>query len=182
MKKTNSHQLSVKEYKNIFNDLYKSLCLFGNKYVEDLEVSKDLVQDVFIKIWEDKIEFKNKDTVKSYLYTSVKNRSLDYLKSKRYKSTELFSSIKMEQLETESFFMREVVVSETSAIIEKAINTLPNKCAQIIRLSANNFTNIEIAKNLNISINTVKTQKKIAYKRLKPILKEHIILIIYIFS
>ncbi|MEI6866675.1 RNA polymerase sigma-70 factor [Flavicella sp.] len=182
MKKTYLHHLSAKEYKNSFNVLYKSLCLFAYKYVDNLEVSKDLVQDLFIKIWEDKIEFKNKDNVKSYLYTSVKNRSLDYLKSKRYKSTYCFSSIKMEQLETESFFMREVVVSETTAIIEKAINTLPNKCAQIIRLSVNNFTNIEIAKNLNISINTVKTQKRIAYKRLKPILKEHFILLIFIFN
>lgn len=166
----------------MFHNLYKSLCLFANKYVDSLETSKDLVQDVFIKIWEDKVEFKNEDNVKSYLYTSVKNRSLDYLKSKRYKSTDHFSSIKMEQLETESFFMREVVVLETSAILEKAINTLPNKCAQIIKLSTKNFTNAEIAKNLNISINTVKTQKKIAYKRLKPLLKEHFILIIYIFS
>lgn len=182
MKTTKTHQLSLKEYKNIFDDLYKSLCLFTNNYVNDIDISKDLVQDVFIKIWEEKIEFKNKNAIKSFLYTSVKNKSLDYLKSKRYKSTETISSVKLEQLETNSFFMREFVLSETAAIIEKSIDTLPNRCAQIIRLSINNFSNPEIAQYLNISINTVKAQKKIAYKRLKPLLKEHLLLILYIFN
>ncbi|MDN3665165.1 RNA polymerase sigma-70 factor [Algibacter miyuki] len=182
MKKLGSYQLSLKEYKNIFQILYKPLCLFSNTYVESLEASKDIVQDVFIKIWEDKVEFQSEACIKSYLYTAVKNKSLDYLKSKRYKSTDYFSSKKMEDLKTDAFFMREVVVLETSVIIEKAINTLPNKCAQIIRLSAKNFTNPEIADRLNISINTVKAQKKIAYKRLKPLLKEHFILIAVFFT
>lgn len=156
--------------------------MFANGYVENLEASKDIVQNVFIKIWEDNVEFKSEATIKSYLYTSVKNKSLDYLKSKHYKSTEHVSSVKMEDLESNSFFMREVVILETSDIIEKAINTLPHKCAQIIRLSIKSLTNNEIATSLNISINTVKSQKKIAYKRLKPILKEHYILIAFFIS
>lgn len=142
--------------------------------MEDLEVSKDLVQDVFIKIWEDQIVFNSEHSAKSYLYTSVKNRSLDYLKSKRYKTTDHFSLKDMEKLESESFFHREIVVIETSKILEKAINTLPYKCAQIIKMSIKNLTNLEIAKELGLSINTVKAQKKIAYKRLRPILKEYI--------
>ncbi|MDD7886253.1 RNA polymerase sigma-70 factor [Flavivirga sp. 57AJ16] len=172
----------MKEYKSLFNKLYTSLCLFANNYLENLEVSKDIVQDVFIKIWEDKIEFKNENTIKSYLYTSVKNKSLDYLKSKRVKTTDHFSIDEMEQLETEPFFLREVVILETSKIIEEAINTLPNRCAQVIRLSIKNYSNAEIAEELNLSVNTVKAQKKIAYKRLKPLLKDYFILIAFIFD
>tara|TARA_R110002049_G_scaffold33017_6_gene109020 strand:- start:5326 stop:5808 length:483 start_codon:yes stop_codon:yes gene_type:complete len=158
------------------------LCLFANKYVNDLEVSKDIVQDVFIKIWVDKIVFENKNSIKSYLYTSVKNKSLDYFKSKRYKTTDHFSTGEMEQLETQSFFLREVVVLETSSIIETAINTLPNRCAHIIRLSMKGLTNSDIAEELGISINTVKAQKKIAYKRLKPLLKNYFVLVAFIFD
>ncbi|WP_299664652.1 RNA polymerase sigma-70 factor [uncultured Polaribacter sp.] len=176
------YQLTLKEYKNLFDNLYTSLCLFANKYLDNIEVSKDVVQDVFIKIWEDKVKFKNEKTIKSYLYTSVKNKSLDYLKSKHYKSTNHFSTEEIEKLETESFFLREVVIIETSNIIENAINTLPNRCGQIVRLRIKGFTNLEIANELGISINTVKTQKKIAYKRLKPLLKEYFVLIAYIFS
>ncbi len=179
---TETYQLRLKEYKTLFNELYKSLCLFSNKYVDDLEVSKDIVQDVFIKVWEDKIEFQSENKIKSYLYTSVKNKSLDYLKSKRYKTTDYLSITQIEQLETDSFFLREVVISETRYIIENAISTLPKKCSQIMRMSIRNFTNLEIAKELDISINTVKAQKRIAYKRMKPLLKEHFLLIAFIFS
>lgn len=172
MKKAETYQLSLNEYRDLFKNLYKLLCLFANTYVKNIETSKDIVQNVFIKIWEDKVRFKNKTAIKSYLYTAVKNRSLDYLKSKRYKSTEYLSLATIERLEVNSFFMREEVVLEASAIIERAIGVLPNKCAEIIRLSAKDFSNDEIAKKLCISINTVKSQKKTAYKRLKPILKE----------
>ncbi|WP_308991288.1 RNA polymerase sigma-70 factor [Mariniflexile litorale] len=182
MKNNDTYKLTLKEYKVLFNKLYSLLCVFSNKYIEDLEVSKDIVQDVFIKIWEDKIEFKNESNIKSYLYTSVKNKSLDYLKSKNYKSTERFSMKEMAEIETESFFLREVVITEASGIIENAINSLPNKCAQIIRLSIREFTNPEIAEELNLSINTIKTQKKIAYKKLRPLLKDYFILIAFVFD
>lgn len=176
------YKLTLKEYQSLFNKLYEPLCLFANSYLSNLELSKDIVQDLFVKIWEDKIEFKTNTGLKSYLYTSIKNRSLDHLKSKRYKSTIKLSSIKIETLETESHFLREVMVVETSQVIDKAINTLPNKCAQIIRLSVKKLTNSQIANELGISINTVKAQKKIAYKRLKPLLKDYFVLISFIFD
>ncbi len=178
----NTYRLTLKDYKNLFNKLYTSLCLFSDKYVQNLDVSKDIVQDVFIKIWEDKIEFKNENNIKSYLYTSVKNKSLDYLKSNRYKLEEHIPAIEMEKLETESFFLREVVVLEASSIIENAINTLPNKCAQIIKMSIRELTNAQIAEELGLSINTIKAQKKIAYKRLRPLLKDYFILIAFAFD
>lgn len=174
------HRLTLREYKVCFDKLYHSLCLFANKYVDDIDMAKDIVQDVFIRVWENKIEFRDENNVKSFLYTSVKNKSLDYLKSKRYKTTKKISVNDIELLETESFFLREVVVVETSNIIQNAINTLPNRCAQIIKLSVKNFTNAEIAEELNISIYTVKVQKRTAYKRLRPILKNHFALIAFI--
>jgi RNA polymerase sigma-70 factor (ECF subfamily) len=118
------YQLTLKEYKKTFDSLYTLLCLFANKYLNDIEASKDIVQVVFIKIWEDNIEFRSEENIKSYLYTSVKNKSLDYIKSKRVKSTEKLSSLKMEDMETEPFYLREVVVLETHNIVEKAIKTL----------------------------------------------------------
>jgi len=182
VKNAAKYTLSLKQYKAFFNLLYTPLCLFSNKYIEDLDTSKDIVQDVFIKIWEDKIEFQNEKNIKSYLYTAVKNKSINYLQSKQFKLKDRLSDQKMELLESEAFFLREVVIVETSNIIEKAINTLPNKCANIIRLSFKNLTNNEIANELGISLNTVKTQKKIAYRRLKPLLKDYVVLIAFLFD
>lgn len=176
------YQLSLKEYRKLFDTLFVSLCVFANKYLNNLDVSKDVVQDVFIKVWENKIEFKNENTIKSYLYTAVKNKSLDYLKSKRVKTTDNFSTTDIEKLDSKTYFLREVVIEETSSRIENAINTLPQRCAQIIRLSIKEFTNPQIAEELGISINTVKAQKRIAYKRLRPLLKDYFILIAFIFD
>lgn len=179
---TGTYKLTLKEYKFFFNKLYTSLCLFSNKYVEDIEMSKDIVQEVFIKIWENQVEFKSENNVKSYLYTAVKNKSLDYLKSEISRSTSSLSTIEIEKLESEAFFFREVVLSEASNIIDDAVNKLPNKCAEIIRLSIKGLSNTEIAEELNLSINTIKTQKKIAYKRLKPLLKDYFIFMLFIFN
>lgn len=179
---SNKYKLNQKEFKNLFDKQYPSLCIFANKYVVDLDVSKDIVQDVFIKIWKNNIEFKNENSVKSFLYTSIKNKSLDYLKSNHVRRIKNYSILELEKIETEAFFLSEVVISEATVIIESALNTLPNKCRQIIRLSIKNFSNEEISEDLGISINTVKTQKKIAYKKLKPLLKNYFSLIAYIFD
>ncbi|MEM1337110.1 MAG: RNA polymerase sigma-70 factor [Bacteroidota bacterium] len=182
MSEQNAHTLSLAAYKAHFDTLYVPLCLFANKYVHNLNTAKDLVQEVFIKIWEDKIELKNENVIKSYLYTAVRNKSLDFLKSRHHKSSERYSKEEFESIQTETFFLREVVISETSTIIENAVNTLPKKCAQIIKLSLKEYSNKEIAQELSISVNTVKAQKRIAYQKLRPILKESFFLIAYIFS
>ena len=173
------YSINLKEFKGFFDNQYMSLCLFANKYTGDLELAKDIVQDVFVKIWEEKITFKNENNVKAYLYTAVKNRSLDYLKSKRYKATDKLSVLDIQKLESEPFFQREVVVIEASKVIQQAIETLPKRCTEILLLSIQEYSNQDIATELNISINTVKAQKKIAYKKLKPILKEYFLFIAF---
>ncbi|MHA7944584.1 RNA polymerase sigma factor [Formosa sp. 3Alg 14/1] len=70
------------------------------------------------------------------------------------------SVVDIDNLSKDSFYLKEVVIEEASSKIEAAINTLPNKCAQIIRLSIKDLSNAKIAQHLNISINTVKAQKK----------------------
>lgn len=175
-------QLSYKEYKELFDTFYPSLCLFANKYVKNVEISQDIVQEIFIKVWENKISFLSPSTVKSYFYTSVKNKSLDYLKSNYHLRTDICTIKHIEKMETETYLLREVVIIEASKIINDAINTLPYKCAQIIKLSLNEYSNKEIAAKLSITINTVKTQKKIAYQKLRPILKGSFIIIAFIFN
>lgn len=172
----------MKEYKSVYDTMYTSLCLFSNKYVENLDVAKDIVQEVFIKIWEDKVEFQNQNNIKSYLYTSVKNRSINYLNNSRVKSTQSLQQEDFEDSDSDPFFVNEVIISETSILINSAIATLPKKCAQIIKLSILGMSNPEIAEELALSLNTIKAQKKIAYKKMKPYLKEFFVLIAFIFE
>lgn len=171
LKPQKKHQLSLREYKVIYNNFYTSLCLFSNNYVGDLDQSKDIVQEVFIKIWENNIVFENRNAIKSYLYTAVKNKSLDLLKSKEYNVKSQISKEELELLDSDSFFEKEMVIEEVSRIVESALGTLPEKCKKIVKLSMNGYRNYQISEELSISINTVKAQKRIAYQKLRPILK-----------
>ena len=166
------------EYEGCFNELFTPLCLFAYSYVGDRQLSKDIVQDVFMVIWKKKIFLKPQVVLKSYLYTSVKNKSLDYLKSKYHKTNCKLANGNLEALGTNDFFLREMVISEVSEIVRNAVKTLPPKCKKIIELSLGELSNKDIAEELSISLNAVKTQKRLAYKKLRPLLKEHFIFIL----
>lgn len=174
--------LSHNEFKKSFDTLYEPLCIFANKYLNNISAAEDVVQETFIKIWEKQVEFQNKESLKSFLYTTVKNKSLDYLKTTYVKSTQALAKEEPQEWETDPFFYREVVVTEINLIIDKAIATLPEKCAEIMKLSVKGMSNPEIAEQLGISLNTIKLQKKIAYKRLRPLLKDYFVLIAFLFE
>ncbi len=163
-------KFTLKSYKKLFQSLYPQLCVFAYKYLNDLELSKDFAQEVFLKVWEDKITFQNENHATGFFYKSVKNKCLNYLKSKQYKTTERYELANLEDYETEEFYMSEAVTIETTAVIDKAINKLPEKAAQVIRLSIEDYTNNEIANELSISVNTVKDHKKVAYRKLRGFL------------
>jgi len=166
--------MDIDEFKVIYKSLYPSLCLFAKNYLSDLQTSKDAVQEVFIRVWEKDVNFSNENAAKGYLYTAVKNKCLDILKSKYVRVIDVqYDLEEFELLESDRFFYKEVVRTETSYLIEKAMNSLPYRCSQIIKLSLKNYTNQEIADSLSLSINTVKAQKKIAYKKMRPLLKEY---------
>ena len=167
MAKDKRHPMSIEGYKSLFDTLYPPLCLFANKYLSDMETSKDVVQEVFIKVWEQKIQYINFYAVKSLLYKSVRNKCLDVLKSKYHKMGLLSSDIEDDHMMTEDFFLTQLTVVETYSQLEAAIKKLPEKCEKIIRLTLNEYTNKEIAEEMCISKNTVKSQKRIAYDKLR---------------
>ncbi|OBX24485.1 hypothetical protein A9996_15100 [Gelidibacter algens] len=159
--------MSTAGYKSLFDTLYPPLCLFANQYLNDMDISKDVVQDVFIKIWEQKTQYPNFNANKSFLYTAVRNRSLDYLKSKYHRGVMQSSDLEFDQLHSEEFFLTQLTIVDTYSQLEIAIKKLPNKCERIIRLSLKAYTNKEIADEMSISKNTVKSQKRIAYEKLR---------------
>lgn len=176
-----SYQISKKEYKVLFDTYYSPLCNFAHKYLSDYDACKDVVQEVFIKVWNKQINFYSETSQKSYLYTAVKNKALDVIKSKGHTSKGPLSEAELSVLQSDSYFAREVVLEESSRLIQEAVNSLPFKCKQIIDLSLNGYKNDEISKELSISINTVKAQKRIAYGKLRVLLKGAFFLIAPIF-
>lgn len=165
-----SHPTPLEGFKSIFEALYPSLCLFANKYINDMDTSKDLVQEVFIKVWEKQPPVKNYNALKGYLYTAVKNQCLNYLKSNYFKTMGHATPINLAQLQTEDYFLAEMATVETYAQLYKAIETLPDKTGKVIQLSLNNYTTKEIAEELSVTPSTVRTQKSMAYQKLRGLL------------
>jgi RNA polymerase sigma-70 factor (ECF subfamily) len=163
--------LTKSEFRKYYNTFYSSLFLFANKYLDDLELSKDVVQEVFFKLLDNNKTFDKNDSIKAYLYTSVKNKCLDQLKSSEYRLKHKLTEENFKILASESTFEKELLLEEVSRTVDIALNTLPEKCKQIIKLSMKGYRNIQISEELSISINTVKTQKRIAYQKLRPILE-----------
>ena len=153
------------EFKRIFDHHFKSLCAFGYRYVQETSVAEDMVQEVFISFWEKRENFNHEKAIKAFLYTSVRNKCLNFLKHKTVLQKHEGNLIY--ELESETFFTQHVIEEETFNQLYVEIEHLPNSAQKIILLALKGLKNKEIADTLNISENTVKTQKKIAYKKLR---------------
>ena len=164
-KTATKNNLTIMEFNNLFVSFYAELCLFANKHVNDMKLAEDIVQNVFIKVWKDKPSFKK--NVTGFLYNAVRNKSLDFLRSSYSKRFKAYPKEKLEELQTDEFFIKEAVIIESSSLIQKAINSLNRQSEKVIRLSMQDYTNKEIAEELGIALYTVKEYKKAAYKKLR---------------
>jgi RNA polymerase sigma factor (sigma-70 family) len=122
-----------------------------------------VVGNVMLQLWENRLKFEKIDDVKSYIYMMVKNGSLDVLK-KQNKKVKLDESISDDILEFDFNILQE----EVYAILINALDSLPEKCKEVFELSClEGMKYKDIAQQLNISINTVKSQRARAIELLK---------------
>ncbi|MEQ8715398.1 MAG: RNA polymerase sigma-70 factor [Cyclobacteriaceae bacterium] len=152
-------------FQTYFDNHFRPLCAFGYRYLGDTEAVQDQVQSVFISLWDKRENFENEKAVKAFLYTSVRNKCLNHLKhlSVRQKHEENL----IYELESTHFFTQHVIEEDTFNLLYQEIESLPSSARKIMLLALKGLKNKEIAETLDISENTVKTQKKIAYAKLK---------------
>jgi RNA polymerase sigma-70 factor (ECF subfamily) len=173
--------LDQKAFEELFNVYYKPLCYYARKYTLDHFESEEVVQQVFLKLWEIRESLSIERSVSAYLYQSVRNQSINYLKQKsifsrnkedyalKTRQAQLFSAISEED-GTSALLARELEQQ-----INQAINNLPEKCREVFLLSrSENLSMKEIAERLNISTNTVQKQISIALTKLREILKYYL--------
>lgn len=175
--------LNIRE-EAVFEELFKShfaeLVNFGNRYLNDPEQSKELVQEVFLNIWQKSEILKIQTSVKSYLFGAVRNAALNHIKhqkvQQKYQDRVKFNS---EESETVDFLELE----ELKTSIENALNKIPEKCRQIFEL--NRFEGKrykEIADQLGISLKTVENQMGKALKILRQELGDYLPIVLLLIS
>jgi RNA polymerase sigma-70 factor (ECF subfamily) len=124
-----------------------------------------MVQEVFISCWEKRKDFDHINALKSFLYTSVRNKCLNHLKHQAVQKKHENSLVY--ELESDHQFASHVIEEEVFNQLHAEIRDLPKSAQEIMMLALNGLKNQDIADELNISLNTVKTQKKIAYSKIK---------------
>lgn len=160
----------------IIDDNYTHLCLTAYGLVRSIEVAKDLVQEIFITFWEKNPKLSTQEEVRGYLLTMTRNRSLNWLRDtkrqgKRRARMEVENPQIMQDYQ-ESEILSRIVEEEITSMLYSSICQLPTQSEKIIRLVLQDYDNHEIAKKLEISVNTVKTLKYGAIKKLRSILME----------
>ena len=162
--------MHASDFKDIFEEYYVALCLFADRYLDNPEDAADTVQDAFIKLWQRRRCFDNIYAVKSFLYTTVRNASLNRLA--HLKVLDKHKS-RLTAMEEDSFFHDHLIEQEFYRIFRGAILGLPNQSRKVMLLALDGKDNRSIANALGVSEGTVHTHKKIAYKRLREQLKEY---------
>ena len=154
-------------YQLIFELHYQNLVVFANKYLGDLESSRDIVQEFFLYLYESRQSIYIQTSLKSYLYTAVKNRCLNQVKHEQVK--EKHRNMRRSEANVSDPDLEEIMDAvELEARVYEIVSKLPEKCRQIYIMSrVDGKRNREIADELNLSIRTVETQISKALKSLK---------------
>ncbi len=162
----------------LFRHYYPGLVIYASKFVQDRTEAEEIVQEFFIRLWEKHHKVKSSSTLKSYVFQSVKNSSLNYIRDKKV-SLPIIEEL-VQKSNSELIFNQDLyVASELQRKIESAVNNLPEKCREVFLMSRfRNMKNDEIAQELNISKRTVETHISNAIKVLKTELKDFLILLI----
>lgn len=163
------NQKRSKEWKELYHYFYGALCKYVTEIIKDDIISEDIVQECLVTIWSSTLNFPEIKALTGYLYRSVHNNALKYLRDQNIRCRHL-QEWYHEQEEVEETFFYQAVEEELTRKLRVAISRLPSQRQTIVLLSIDGLSVQEIADQLKLSINSVKTQKKRAY----ACLKEHL--------
>jgi len=161
-------------FDKLFRKYFRKLVYFSMKVVKSKDSSEEVVQDLFVSLWEKKHKLQLKVSLKAYLYRAVYNNSVQYVKKQQ---RFVNSSGLSDDLPDDYTDLLEQ--SELEERVYQTIEQLPEKCKEIFKLKRfDELKNREIANQLQISIKTVETQMTRALKYLKKNLEDLILLVI----
>ena len=178
-----------KLFSKLYVSYYARLVRFASLYVGAMGDAENIVQDVFLDFWEKKELLPLPINILAYLFTSIKNRCIDFL---RHKIVQKEVENKMQEEHRLTLQMKYYSLGEldegifekddVEQLLSKVIDSLPERCREIfLKSKIEGKKQKEIAEEMNISINTVETQMGIAYKKLRNELKDYFPLFIFLY-
>lgn len=152
----------------LFEKYYYRLCDFAFQYVRSVDLTEEVVSDVFLKIWQKRKELRGPGNFKAYLFTAVRNQALNYVKKQQRPLDSLNDKHRQAAARKEDQPDEKLLFKEFTNRLEALINTLPPRRRRIFKLSRlEGFTYREIAGMLSITVRTVQNQMVQAVKQLE---------------
>ena len=134
------------DFKKFFEEFFPAVYALMRKYTQEDEVAWDLAQDAFLKLWDKWDEFAGEENAKAFVYTVAKNLFVNYRNREKLKA-EVYANLEIDEVDDNNYLTRTII---------------------LLNLAGKN--NTEIAEDLSISVNTVKSLKKAAYQTLRSLL------------
>jgi RNA polymerase sigma-70 factor (ECF subfamily) len=155
----------IESFEDLYHLYFADLVVFAQSYVYQQDIAEDMVQECIFQLWDSKTSLGINKSVKSYLYSSVRNKCLNHLR--RLQVEDKYRQKEMQAIS----LMGNYELVDDEELIEKvkaAIDQLPEKCRETFKMSViQDMKYKEIAEELDVSINTVKDQIKRAYRFLR---------------
>ncbi len=175
-------------FSEIYDIYFPKLLRFTKTYLISEDESENIVQEIFIYLWEHRDIIETLQNLNAYLFTLAKNRCIDYFRKEMVREVRKGSLSEIENRELqlklyslEAFDNDRLSDADIEEILNNAINRLPERCREIFIMSRlQNLRYKEIAEKLNVSPNTVENQIVIALRKLKEDLKDYFPLFVFI--
>jgi len=169
-------------FEMLFRTYYQPLCNYAYTFVQDRDEAEEIVQTTFLSVWEKRDTLQIHTAVRPYLYAMVRNACLNVLKHEKVKQQHAQVEMAVAERSVESV-ARTVMASELESKIYKAMDTLPEQCRLVFKLSRfEELKYSEIADQLNISIKTVENHMGKALRIMREQLRDYLPLVILLMN
>ena len=153
-------------YNQLFDKYYMPLCVYSLKYCDSFQLAEDIVQDLFVKLWDEKIYMKFDNSISPYLFKAVKNNTLQGIKKQSKYQFDAIEKVVNNLMEEEPLDFA-TLEAEKKKLYEQ-VEALPEKSKEVFKaIVLENMKYKEVAERLDISVNTVKTHYARALKQLR---------------
>lgn len=166
-------------YETIYHNYYSRLHHFANEYLNDHENSKDVVQNTFVKLWENRVLLKENTNIPAWLFTVTRNETLSLLEHRiiadKYKLREQTRLLDANYRALNDLQFSETAFTEIIQILHETIKKLPAQCRTVFECSRiRMMSNMEIASYLSISVKTVECHMTKALKVFRSALSDYL--------
>ena len=175
------HRWDDASLKMLYSHYYKALVAFSAQMVEHQEAAEELVQDAFVSLWQQRNTFQSAATLRAYLYNTVRNKSISWLRHERVERS------RIEAFERDFRLMQadggeEPDREEVFRQLLQGIDALPPSLRQVFLMAIEGKTSADIAAELGVALETVKKQRQRGLKHLRRMLAPEAMLLFFVLA